>query len=150
MKFNLADELIARGPKPRRPSAVCPADSRSPDTDLLDAAVAGGMYNGRGTRGWLRARDGLRWAFVDRTGALTAGITTLILADRRQQAENRAWLLVRGRNGSYPVVSGDEPLQATVVLGSQSASIAGECAETAFAADRCVYNDTGTKLSCAH
>ena len=57
-------------------------------------------------------------------------------------------VLVKGKNGTYPVVTGDEPLTATVVFGGQPAAIAGLCGETAFPAAQCAFNGSNTKPTC--
>jgi hypothetical protein len=55
---------------------------------------------------------------------------------------------VRGRNGTYPIVAGDEPLNATVVLGNQASADAGDCGETVFIAGDCFYTPSNIKLIC--
>src|SRR5262249_4682794 len=59
----------------------------------------------------------------------------------------RVTVNVTGKNGGYPGVAGDEPLEAILVLGGQTDALAGGCGESAFvAADRAV-NRLGTSLN---
>jgi len=55
---------------------------------------------------------------------------------------------VTGKNGVYPVVAGDEPLEAILVLGGQTDAVAGVCGESAFVAADCAFNRLGTALNC--
>jgi hypothetical protein len=55
---------------------------------------------------------------------------------------------VTGKNGSYPAVAGDEPLQSIVVLGHQTDAIAGMCGESAYGPNDCAFNRPGNVLKC--
>jgi hypothetical protein len=55
---------------------------------------------------------------------------------------------VTGNNGTYPVVSGDEPINAIVTVGGQAEAAAGLCGETAFVASDCFYNSSKNQLTC--
>jgi hypothetical protein len=48
----------------------------------------------------------------------------------------------------YPVVAGDEPVQAIVVLGGQGDGAAGACGESAFEPAECVFKKGGETLGC--
>lgn len=112
----------------------------------IDVTLPGGVYAGNGTRGWTLNGPGTKWTFQDKTGAPGNGIVKVVIQDRSARAPRQVKLLVKGKNGAYPVVSGDEPVTAIVVLGGQAA--AGECGETAFAPGNCSFNGSGNKLLC--
>ena len=65
----------------------------------------------------------------------------------RTQAR-RVTVKVTGRNGVYPVVAGDEPLEAIVVLGDETDAVVGACGESAFVAADCAFNRRATALNC--
>ena len=113
----------------------------------IDVTLPGGAYGGSGTRGWTLNSKGTKWTYQDKTGTPNNGITKLTFEDRNK-APNQVKVAVTGKNGTYPVVSGDEPLAATVVLGNQAASAAGECTETTFGPGTCSFNGSGSKLVC--
>ena len=55
---------------------------------------------------------------------------------------------VKGKSGTYAVVAGDEPLNASVRLDDQGADPAGYCGESAFTAGQCTFNGSGITLKC--
>lgn len=114
---------------------------------VADMTLPGGAFSGRGTRGWKMNAKGTKWTFRDTTGAPTNGIKTMVIQDRNNSLPNRVKVVVNGRKGTYPIVSGDEPIKATVVLGGQAASEAGQCSESAFSSE-CSFNANGKKLTC--
>ena len=117
-------------------------------TTKVDVTLDGGTFGGRGTRGWKVNINGTKWTYQDKTGTPKNGITKMVIQDRSKKAPNQVKLTVTGKNGTYPIVSGDEPIKATVVLGGQAASMAGQCGETALAPADCKFNGSGSKLSC--
>jgi alpha-tubulin suppressor-like RCC1 family protein len=107
-----------------------------------------GAFGGKGTRGWKLNTKGTKWTFQDKTGAPVNGITKMIIQDRSSKAPNQVKVTVKGENGTYAIVAGDEPLKAIVVLGGQAASAAGQCGETAFMPVDCSFNGKMNKLTC--
>ena len=87
---------------------------------IADIPIPGGA-------GW-SATGGKKASFKDPTGARN-GIVKFQVQDRSDKSPRRIRVQVVGKNGDYPVVSGDEPLRAIVVVGDGSL---GECGETAF------------------
>jgi hypothetical protein len=113
----------------------------SSDTPRLDTTLPPGLYGGAGTRGWTLRSTG--WKFIDTTGAPIAGIKRFDMRDRGTTVRVK----VVGSKGTYPIVSGDEPVDVTLVLGDQSSSLAGECWESDFIL-ACSFNGPATKLTC--
>ena len=70
------------------------------------------------------------------------------LDDRSTVAPGRVEVNVTSNNGTYPVVSGDEPINAIVTVGGQAEAAAGLCGETAFVVSDCSYNSTRNQLTC--
>ena len=58
-------------------------------------------------------------------------------------------MTITGKKATYPVIAGDEPLKAIVVVGGQAQAEAGACGETAFVARNCASNRKGNAVSCA-
>jgi hypothetical protein len=54
---------------------------------------------------------------------------------------------VLGADSTYPVVSGDEPINAVLTIGGPAQAAAGWCGETAFVPGDCSYNSTGRELT---
>jgi len=115
----------------------------------VDVSVPAGTFAGTGTRGWYRGPRGDTWTFRDATAAPVNGITRINVADRSRRDPRQVGVTVKGRNGIYPAVPGDEPLHATVVLGSdRTAAMLGYCGEQEFSADQCAFNSAGRVLTC--
>jgi hypothetical protein len=96
---------------------------------------------------WSTNGAGNRWSYKDKAGAVN-GIIKMQIKDRSKKGPNQIQVIVKGKNGTYPIVAGDEPVQATVVFGDVSAGVASECGETAFSAADCKFNGAASKLSC--
>jgi len=116
---------------------------------LVDAVLPGGSYGGRGTRGWKTNSRGTVWQYLDRTASRVEGVSDLKANDRSRGAPGGAIKVsTRGSKGTYPVVAGDEPVEAILVLGDQVDATAGRCGETAYVAGSCKFNGTSTTLTC--
>lgn len=119
----------------------------------LDAALPGGLYGGRGTRGWKTNGSGTRWQYVDTTtdgsaSSAHGGILQLQILDRSKRSAREVMVKIKGENGSYPVVTADAPVQAVVVLGGAAQAGAGLCGESAFEVGECVFSGAGNALKC--
>lgn len=76
------------------------------------------------------------------------GIVKMTINDASRRSKARVKVAVTGRDGSYPVQLGDEPLRATIVFGGPVASEAGLCGEALFGPEDCAFNRSMTSLSC--
>jgi hypothetical protein len=103
---------------------------------VADVTVPGGT-------GWSEPNE-KRFQFADPSG-MHNGITKFQLSDQSSKAPGQAGIKLTAKNGGYPVEAGDEPLRAIVVVGDGSV---GECTETAFASDACVFNGAGSAVRC--
>jgi hypothetical protein len=106
----------------------------------FDTTIPGGAFAGSGSAGW-RTGTG-KWVFVDRTGT-SNGIKKIVLLDFRKKGPGLVKLKVRGKNGGYPFVAGDDPVGVRFEFGGPS-----RCARTGFAPEACAFNAAGTTLSC--
>jgi hypothetical protein len=88
------------------------------------------------------------WTYRDTTGSPRNGITRLRIEDDSRTQARRITVRVTGRNGVYPVVAGDQPLEAILVLGDQTDAVAGASGESAFVAADCAFNRRATALNC--
>ena len=116
----------------------------------FDVTLGGGSFAGNGTRGWQQNRAHTAWTYRDTTGSPLNGITRLRIEDDSRTQARRITVKVTGRNGVYPVVAGDQPLEAILVLGDQTDAVAGACSESAFVATDCAFNRRATALNCRH
>jgi uncharacterized delta-60 repeat protein len=114
----------------------------------VDVALSGGSYGGKGTRGWKKNRKGTKWAFLDTIGSPPNGFFKVAILDQSAKAPNQVRVIIKGKNGVYPVVEDDEPLNVIVVLGDEASGLAGECGESDFGAQECAFDTTGAKLLC--
>ncbi|MCC6765437.1 MAG: hypothetical protein IT293_12320 [Deltaproteobacteria bacterium] len=103
---------------------------------LVDIVVPGGAA-------WAN-KSGKKWIYTDKTGDAD-GITKIQIADRSKKTPKQVKIQIAGATGTYAVAPGDEPLQATVTLGS---SALGECTEVAFGADQCAFNRSANAVQC--
>jgi hypothetical protein len=116
----------------------------------VDVTLSAGTYAGIGTRGWEGAASGRRWTYRDKTTAPNQGIVKMVIVDKDAPATpGLVKVVIVGRNGTYPVIEGDQPIKATVGLGDQADAIAGLCGETYYtAALDCLYNRPRSALAC--
>lgn len=114
----------------------------------VDVTLATGAYGGKGTAGWKLSGSGKSWLFKDTTGAPANGVVHFKINDKSNKAPNRVQVVARGKDGTYPVVTADSPVNATAVLGNQASASAGECGETAFIAADCTWNKAQNTLAC--
>jgi hypothetical protein len=115
---------------------------------ILDQALPGGAFAGRGTRGWKLNKAETTWSYTDATTAPLGGIKRVRIVDRSKQGARRVKVMVTGVKSTYPAVWGDTPLDVTVVLGGQASGIAGECGESDFGPGSCKLNGTATSITC--
>lgn len=113
----------------------------------LDATLPAGAYAGRHTRGWSNRRATM-WTYADDAASPVAGIVKMTVAAGDQPTSRQVRVKVTGKNGAYPIVPGDEPLRVTVVLGGPAASQGGDCGESDFQPENCVFNRTQNRLTC--
>ena len=124
----------------------------SAGTNRVDVTLPGGAFAGKGTRGWKLSKKGNSWTYVDMTATPLSGITSVVIVDKSHTGKvtvpGQVQIKVAGKKGTYPVVTGDEPLKGVVVLGGQTQAEAGYCGETAFTAGNCVFNKKGNAITC--
>ena len=107
----------------------------------LDVALPAGAFGGGGTAGWRVNSAGTIWLFTDSTGTPPGGIRKIKIRDRGAVTPRLIEVTVSGAKGTYPVVAGDEPVQARLELGSAALCSAGQ-----FVAPECVFK--ASKLTC--
>ena len=117
-------------------------------TVRVDQLLPAGAFAGRGTRGWKLSGTGTTWTYTDATAAPLSGIKRMKIVDRSKSGPRRVRVGVTGVRATYPVVGGDAPLHAVVVLGDQADAQAGLCGESAFSPASCTLNGSGTTLTC--
>ena len=104
-------------------------------SEIADVSIGpGASWSNKSGKKWLYRGDGT----VD-------GIQRMLMIDRSKKTPNQVKIRVLGKNGSYPVSAGEEPVKAIVVSGNGQA---GECGETAFGADQYKFNGKGNTLKC--
>ncbi len=81
-------------------------------TGRVDVAIPGGVYDG--IRGWsVKPLNGPAQKYIYRDEnrpATNNGIYKLMIQDRSRKASKQVKLRIKGRDGSYPIVAGDEPV----------------------------------------
>lgn len=115
---------------------------------IVDITLPTGAYGGKGTKGWKASGAPIKkWTFFDKTVS-PGDIVKVSFKDRSNKQPNRVKVIVKGKNGTFPVVPADDPIKAIVVMGGQASSDAGECGETAFLAAQCNFNTPLNKVTC--
>ncbi len=114
----------------------------------LDVTLPPGVLGGNGTRGWKSANQGKTWTYTDSTASPIGGIVTVNLWDRSNQLPGRVEVKVAGEDATYPIVRGDEPIDAVLAIGGPAQAAAGLCGETAFVPADCSFNSSGKELTC--
>ena len=101
-------------------------------------------FEGGASVGWTLARSGNSWKFRDAAEA-TNGIRRASIKDRDHKDPGRVRIDIQGRKGDYPLLPGDEPLTALVIVGDPNA---GMCAQTDYGEFDCRFNGRNTAVSC--
>jgi hypothetical protein len=114
----------------------------------VDQVLPGAAYTGSGTRGWKAKTKGTAWQYIDKTANPLSGITTLKVTDKSSTSPGHVTASLTGKKTTYPVVSGDAPVQLVVVLGNQTDAIAGYCGESDFTPESCALNGAQNALVC--
>jgi hypothetical protein len=111
---------------------------------VMSADLSSGTFAGAGTAGWTLGLDGRKWTYRDKTGLGSIfpeyGELKATVEDRSTLTEpNLVRVTVKGKHGIYPTVAEDRTIDVTLVFGGQTASDAGQCAETSFAESDCRF-----------
>ena len=112
---------------------------------VVDAELPSGAYRGVGTRGWQVDKKGTGWTYTDSTNEPVGGIVQMTIDDGGKKAEGRISVSVTGKNATYVVGPGDEPLRAVIALDH---SHAPHCGDSNFTFADCAFDKKGT-LTCA-
>ena len=112
--------------------------------ELANLTLPPFTYAGPGTSGWTRTGVG-KWLYVDETPSPVDGVIEASIKNRSGSAPRQIRIKLLARKGSFPVESGDEPLNAVVVVGDPAA---GECATTTFNRPDCTFGAAGRRLTC--
>jgi hypothetical protein len=152
-KFSVAGEFVQAGAPPfttldPESQGVRDVIQNSGGVARIDVRLPAGSYAGKGTRGWSLGGSGKKWGYKDATGNPIAGIAKMAIADKTKTAPGRVAVKIQGNKATYPVVGGDEPLRAIVVLGGPNGGADGRCGETAFAPGDCAFNGSQSTLIC--
>jgi hypothetical protein len=102
----------------------------------------------RGGHGWKVSGNREVWKFLDKRSARINGIARFVVKDRSRRSPKMVRVLLKGKKGNYPVITGDDPVTATIVLGDSVASSDGLCGESAFDRYACRFNANGRILLC--
>jgi cysteine-rich repeat protein len=112
---------------------------------ILDASLPTTTFAGAGTAGWKPNRKGTRWLFKDRSSSPADGIVRLRLDDRSKHSPRQVRVIVRGKNGTYSVPFGVEPIRVFAVVGDAAQ---GMCGETVFTQAECQFLKGHASLLC--
>jgi len=115
------------------------------NTPIFDVVLPTTAFAGIGSAGWQLNGNATKWRSRDKTGSPQNGVISVSIFDRSAKSPGRVQLKIRGRDGSYPVELGDDPVQLLVFLGDDTE---GGCAETTFTADDCRFVKVQTSLIC--
>jgi hypothetical protein len=108
----------------------------------------GALTKDRRARGWKLDRRSNSWKYLDRAISPPQGIHKLIVKDMSRRWAQTARIIVKGKKADYPVLDGDQPISAVVVLGDQLTAESGGCAETAYQKVDCAFRPSGRTLIC--
>lgn len=118
-------------------------------TERVDVMVAGGAYNTTTKVGWKLSGNGKTWTYVDKTTTPANGISQVVINNKdTTRTPRRVKITVKGKKGTFPVVTADSPVQAIVTLGDATAAANGLCGESAYTATDCRFNASQNKLVC--
>jgi hypothetical protein len=123
--------------------------SGSDGTVFVDVALPPGqLTKDRRARGWKLDRRNTTWKFLDRAIQPAQGIHKLIVKDMSKRWAQTARIVVKGKKGDYPVIQGDQPISAVIVLGDQVTAELGGCTESPYIERDCGFRPSGRTLIC--
>jgi hypothetical protein len=118
-------------------------------TVFIDVELApGALTKDRRARGWKLDRSRKSWKYLDRAIQPPQGIHKLIVKDMSRRWAQTARVIVKGKKADYPVLDGDQPISAVVVLGDQLTAESGGCVETPYEQPDCRFRTSGRALIC--
>jgi len=142
-EFGLGDDTDFSNLDPIANGVRVLLDTEAGET-AVDIVIPGGAYDG--VAGWKVNGSATTYKFIDKTKPpIYDGINKVQIQDRSNKVPKRIKVKVKGKDGTYPVVSGDEPVKGTVVVGDAAL---GECTETAFVLADCKFNGKANVLKC--
>jgi hypothetical protein len=104
---------------------------------VVDEHIPGGPFNG--SNGWRTVGlPPFKWIYLDKNKpALRNGIVKVTVIDRSRITPGLVRVLVKGKNGNYQLVPGQEPLRVTAELNDTSLPPGGtpgrdQCGEAVF------------------
>jgi len=116
---------------------------------VLNVTIPGGAFGYTAGMGWRANRARTKWTYSNRTHQPPGGIRRIVIQDQSKVMPGRLKFTVRGRAGSYPVVSSHLPLTGMIVLDGLAAQ---RCGELSFPgpgpAPCCTMSVAATKLTC--
>ena len=115
---------------------------------VLDALIPAGFPASASSRGWVSSAGRGVWKYFDRSSAPVGGIERVVIADRSRAGRPRLRVSAVGRNGTYQVSPGAEPLGLTIVVGAAVEAEMGLCTEALFEATQCTFGRSETTLTC--
>ncbi len=116
---------------------------------ILDTTLPGGAYSTATRAGWKTNGTGTKFLYKNagKVVPLIDGIAKVSLG-LSPKTPGLLKFGVSGKNGTFgPVVSGDLPVQATLVIDVPTAET-GQCGETDFTPAGCVIGGAGSTLKC--
>ncbi len=113
-------------------------------SSLLAVTIPPGAYVSPGP-GWVAGSRNRRFTFKDTRPGGTAGITRIVIADRRN---GEVQLTIAGKSAGFAFPAAELPLRVTVAFGGQTASTAGKCGDTTFAPADCRARPSVHRILC--
>jgi len=106
---------------------------------IADVVVPGGA-------GWSVGNNRRRYKFSDGNDpAANNGIARILIIDREAKAPRQVRVVVRGRDGSYAIAPGTEPVSVSIAVGDP---VRGQCGEATFDPVDCSFDGGQTTLHC--
>jgi len=130
-------------------------DLGAADTMILDHTIpGGGVPTACGAKDGWKANSALTvHKYSNASGALPPSCTPgsalgIVKAQAKDQTAKLKGLQYRiqGKNGTYSPLTG--PFRVTIVYGDPVKGNGGQCSDTTFTPSQCVWNGSGTTLTC--
>lgn len=104
---------------------------------LANIEIPGGLKIAGTPRGWKADPRGNKYRYSDRSSERINGIVKILVKDMSKRTPRAVRVVVKARDGDYPVSPSVAPVRVVVILGNHNASKQGACGETAFGTDSC-------------
>jgi Tyrosine-protein kinase ephrin type A/B receptor-like len=108
----------------------------------VDLTLPPGTRPDSRSSGWTVNAKGDKWSYVGRATPTSPLATKMVLQDRSGKLPGQVKVTVVAKNGAFPTVPADVPVEAVVIVGDAT------CGASGFSPEECLFSGSGKTLTC--